>query len=146
MLSMSAAFRKGTGFMLDLKPLFSNLRVRSLLFALAIILPFEVLSLLGTHFPAWLEWPLFGGIIVLFGRGVLLHGLRSLLRFDVSDINLLMTISALSCTHATGLKEQDGSASHFRNGIIADGSQQVVTSGLHMHDRRYSWQLLTSRS
>lgn len=92
-------------FMIDLKPLFSNPGVRRLLFALAIILPFEVLSLLGRHVPAWIEWPLFGGMIVLFGRGVLLHGLKSLFRFNFSDINLLMTIAIVGALYLGELEE-----------------------------------------
>ncbi len=91
--------------MLDLKPLLSNLKVGRLLCVLAIILPFEVLSLLGRHMPTWIELPLFGGIIALFGRGVLLHGLKSLLRFDFSDINLLMTIAIGGALYLGQLEE-----------------------------------------
>lgn len=91
--------------MLDLKPLFSNLSVRRLLVALAIILPFELLSILGRHLPAWIELLLFGGIIALFGRGVLLHGIKSLLRFNFSDINLLMTIAICGALYLGKLEE-----------------------------------------
>ncbi|MCE5201706.1 MAG: cadmium-translocating P-type ATPase [Synergistaceae bacterium] len=90
---------------MDIKPLLENSKIRHLLIALAVIIPFEIGALFGKNLPDWIEWPLFLGIIVLFGRNVLLHGLRSLFRFNFSDINLLMTIAIGGALYLGKLEE-----------------------------------------
>lgn len=91
--------------MLDLKPLLANEKIRQLFVVLCIVVPLEVWSLLGRHLPLWFEWPLFVGIIALIGRGVILHGLKSLLRFNFADINLLMTIAIVGALYLGELEE-----------------------------------------
>lgn len=91
--------------MLDLKPLLANEKIRQLLIVLGIVVPLEIWSLLGRHLPLWFEWPLFIGIIALVGRGVLLHGFKSLLRFNFSDINLLMSIAIVGALYLGELEE-----------------------------------------
>lgn len=89
----------------DLKPLLANEKIRQLLIVLGIVVPLEIWSLLGRHLPLWFEWPLFIGIIALVGRGVLLHGFKSLLRFNFSDINLLMSIAIVGALYLGELEE-----------------------------------------
>jgi Cd2+/Zn2+-exporting ATPase len=82
-----------------------NKKLRSLLLALLIVLPFEVLSILSIHLPSWVEYPLFLAIAVIFGRNVLVNGIKSLLHLKFSDINLLMSIAILGATFLGELEE-----------------------------------------
>ena len=75
------------------KDLLQNRNFRWLLAALAIVAPLEVLSLLALHMPLWVQIPLVTALAFFFGRGLLLSGVRSLLRLDFSNMNLLMTIA-----------------------------------------------------
>ena len=73
--------------------LFKDIRFKRLVATLLLIIPFEFLSLLSIHLPRYIELPLFTAIIVIFGRDVIVSGLKSLIRFDFSDMNLLMTVA-----------------------------------------------------
>jgi Cd2+/Zn2+-exporting ATPase len=75
------------------KDLLQNRNFRWLLAALAIVAPLEILSLFSLHMPVWVQIPLLTALAFFFGRGLLLSGLRSLLRLDFSNMNLLMTIA-----------------------------------------------------
>jgi Zn2+/Cd2+-exporting ATPase len=75
------------------KDLLQNRNFRWLLAALAIVAPLEVLSLFGLHLPLWAQIPLLTALAFVFGRGLLLSGVRSLFRMDFSNMNLLMTIA-----------------------------------------------------
>jgi Cd2+/Zn2+-exporting ATPase len=75
------------------KDLLQNRNFRWLLAALAIVAPLEILSLFSLHLPLWVHIPLLTALAFFFGRGLLLSGLRSLLRLDFSNMNLLMTIA-----------------------------------------------------
>ena len=68
-------------------------KFRFLIIGLAIIVPFEILSFFSLRLPLLIEAILCGAIIVLFGRQVLIRGIRSLIYFNFSDINLLMVIA-----------------------------------------------------
>lgn len=73
--------------------LLANTKIRLLLAALAIVVPFEILSLRSVHLAPYIELPLFLTLIVWFGKDVFRSALRSILRLNFSNINLLMTIA-----------------------------------------------------
>lgn len=73
--------------------IFSDKKFRWLLASLAIIIPFEIASFLSLKFSLWLELPLFAVIVYAFGKDVFISGIKSLLKFNFSNINLLMTIA-----------------------------------------------------
>jgi len=73
--------------------LLQNRKFAYLVFAFVIVLPFEILSFFSIHLPAYIEFPLFLTLLVVFGKNVFTSGIKSLLRFRFSDINLLMTIA-----------------------------------------------------
>ena len=85
--------------------LFQNNKFRLLLIALIIILPLEFLSFFSIHLPITIEYPLFLAIAFIFGRNVLLSGIRSLLNLQFSDINLLMTIAILGAVYLQEFEE-----------------------------------------
>jgi Zn2+/Cd2+-exporting ATPase len=85
--------------------LLGNAQFRTLLFVIAIILPFEVASFFDVHFPLWFELPLFLGIIGWFGRDVILSGLKSLLRLKFSNINVLMTVAIFGALYLREFQE-----------------------------------------
>ncbi len=73
--------------------LLRNRKFLWLLGGLALIIPLEILSLFSLHISPWIGIPLYGAMLLLFGRGVIKSGLSSLVRLKFSDINLLMTIA-----------------------------------------------------
>jgi len=75
------------------KDLLQNRKIRWLLAALAVVAPLEFLSLFDLHLPPWAQILLVTALAFFFGRGLLLSGVRSLLRLDFSNMNLLMTIA-----------------------------------------------------
>ena len=75
------------------KDLLKDRNFRWLLAALAVVAPLEILSLFDLHLPPWAQFPLVTALAFFFGRGLLLSGVRSLLRLDFSNMNLLMTIA-----------------------------------------------------
>ena len=83
----------GPIFLMSYKDLLQNRKFRRLLAALAIVAPLELLSLFALHMPLWVQIPLLTALAFFFGRGLLLSGVRSLLRLDFSNMNLLMTIA-----------------------------------------------------
>ncbi len=88
-----------------MKELFNNVRFRWQLAALTIIIPFLVLSYFSIHAPLWVELPIFGVIIVIFGRKVFLSALRSLIKLKFSNINLLMTIAVIGAIYLRQFEE-----------------------------------------
>ena len=66
-----------------------------LLFAVAVVVALEVLSLLGYHLP--MPWApiLFGGFILAVGWQVLWKGMQALFKLRFSSINLLMVIAVV---------------------------------------------------
>jgi len=68
-------------------------KIRLLILSLAIVIPAEILSFFSIKLPFWFELPLFIIIILIFGKDVFISGIKSLLRFNFADINLLMTIA-----------------------------------------------------
>ncbi len=85
--------------------LFAQRKFLLLLGALAVIVPFEMLSLLSVHLAPWIEIPLFLTLLVVFGHTVFRSGLRSLLRLNFSDINLLMTIAVVGAAFLREFEE-----------------------------------------
>lgn len=63
--------------------------------ALLFIVPLEILSLFSIDLALWIKLPFFIGIIFIFGRKIILSGLKSLFKFNFSNINLLMTIAIM---------------------------------------------------
>lgn len=76
-----------------------------LLGALALVVPFEILSLLSVHLSSWIEYPLFLGLIVFFGHNVFLSGIQGLSKLNFSNINLLMTIAIIGAVFLGELEE-----------------------------------------
>ncbi len=85
--------------------LFREHKFKRLFATLALIVPLEILSLFSIHLPWFIEYPLFAGIIYLFGRTVIIGGLQSLLRLNFSNINLLMTVAAFGAVYLGELEE-----------------------------------------
>jgi Cd2+/Zn2+-exporting ATPase len=70
-----------------------NRNFRWLVAGLALVAPLEVLSLFDFRVTPWAQIPLLALLALLFGRNLLLSGLRSLIHLDFSNMNLLMTIA-----------------------------------------------------
>ncbi len=85
--------------------LLKNKKFTYLLIALVIVVPLEILSLLNVEIPLILEISLFSIIIILFGRGVIKNGLESLIHFNFSNINLLMTIAVIGAAYLGEFEE-----------------------------------------
>jgi len=79
--------------------LWSDTKFRFLLLALLVVLPFEFLSLRSIHISTWIELPLFLGLIGWFGLPVFQSGIKSLLKFNFGNINLLMTFAVLGALY-----------------------------------------------
>jgi len=88
-----------------MKELIKNIKFRWLLAALIIIIPFLVLSYFSIHASLWIELPIFLIIIVIFGRKVFLSAFRSLIKFRLSNINLLMTIAVIGAIYLRQFEE-----------------------------------------
>jgi len=88
-----------------IKELFKNKKFVFLCTALLVIIPFEMLSLSGTHLPLWAEIILFGIIIVIFGKEVFVKGIKNLFKLNFSSINLLMTIAIMGALAIGKLEE-----------------------------------------
>ncbi|EKE19092.1 MAG: hypothetical protein ACD_9C00141G0005 [uncultured bacterium] len=80
-------------------------KFRWLLASLAVIIPFEIASLLSIDFSLWFELPIFAVIIYVFGKDVFISGLKSLWKLNFSNINLLMTIAILGATYLRQFEE-----------------------------------------
>ena len=88
-----------------MKELIKNKKIRWLLAALIIIIPFLVLSYFSIHASLWIELPIFLIIIVIFGRKVFLSAFRSLIKLRFSNINLLMTIAVIGAIYLRQFEE-----------------------------------------
>ena len=88
-----------------MKELLKNVKFRWLLVALIIIIPFLVLSYFSIHAALWIELPIFLTIIIIFGRKVFLSAFKSLIRFKLSNINLLMTIAVIGAIYLRQFEE-----------------------------------------
>ncbi len=88
-----------------MKELLKNNKFRWLAATLLVVAPFEVLSLFSIHLPLGVELPLFFVILAVFGRKVLLSGVRGLLKLDFSNINLLMTIAIFGAIYLGEFEE-----------------------------------------
>ena len=73
--------------------LLQNRNFRWLIAGLALVAPLEILSLFDFRVTPWAQIPLLALLALLFGRNLLLSGLRSLIHLDFSNMNLLMTIA-----------------------------------------------------
>ncbi len=87
------------------KELYSNTKFRWLMAALLVVAPFSALSFFSIHFSLWFELPFFLTIIVIFGRKVFISGVKSLLKFNFSNINLLMTIATIGALYLKQFEE-----------------------------------------
>ncbi|MEW6714892.1 MAG: cation-translocating P-type ATPase [Nitrospirota bacterium] len=85
--------------------LFKNMKFRWLFATLLAIVPLEILSLFSIHLPLWIELPLLIAVIVVFGRKVFIGGIRSLMRLNFADIDLLMTIAVFGALYLRQFEE-----------------------------------------
>ena len=88
-----------------MRELFKNTKFRWQLAALAVIVPFLILSYFSIHAPLWIKLPIFGVIIIFFGRKVFLSALRSLIKLKFSNINLLITIAVIGAIYLRQFEE-----------------------------------------
>ena len=88
-----------------MKELFKNAKFRWQPAALTVIIPFLILSYFSIHAQLWVELPIFGAIIVFFGREVFLSAFRSLIKLKFSNINLLMTIAVIGAIYLRQFEE-----------------------------------------
>ncbi len=79
--------------------LWKDRKFRFLSLAVLIVLPFEILSLRSIHLSPWIELPLFLSLIAYFGWPVFRSALKSLLKLNVGNINLLMTIAVIGALY-----------------------------------------------
>ncbi|MEL1240525.1 heavy metal translocating P-type ATPase [Flavobacterium flavipallidum] len=70
-----------------------------LLLSVSTVIILEILSLLGIHLPMPYAPFVFCSFIILIGHEVILKGLQSLVKFNFSSINLLMTIAVIAALY-----------------------------------------------
>lgn len=87
------------------KELLKQKKFRWVLASLLLVTPLEILSLLSVSIPVWFRLPLLIIAIGFFGHKVFISGIRSLTRFDFSDINLLMTIATFGAIYLHQFEE-----------------------------------------
>ena len=87
------------------KELLSSKKFIYLALAFLAIVPFEYLSLTGTHFPYAMEVVAFLTVAWLFGREIFTKGIKSLLSLRFSNINLLMTVAVAGAFYLGELEE-----------------------------------------
>lgn len=87
------------------KELLSSKKFVYLALAFLAIVPFEYLSLTGTHLPYALEVVAFLTVAILFGREIFTKGFKSLARLQFSNINLLMTVAIAGAFYLGELEE-----------------------------------------
>lgn len=85
--------------------IFKDRKFLWLLVSLAVIVPFEIASLLSISLPLWLELPIFAVIAYIFGKEVFISGLKSLWKLNFSNINLLMTIAIFGAIYLGQFEE-----------------------------------------
>lgn len=85
--------------------MFQNKKIKSLLLALLIVLPLEILSVFSINIPIWIKYPIFGLMACIFGKDVLINGVKSLFRLKFSDINLLMSVAILGSVYLQKTEE-----------------------------------------
>ena len=90
---------------MDFKEIIRDRKFQRLLFSLALVIPFEILSFFSIHLPIWIELPLFLSIVVFIGKDVVIKGLKSLINLKFSSINLLMTIAVAGAFYLMELEE-----------------------------------------
>ena len=88
-----------------LRELFKNVKFRWLLAALIVIIPFLILSYFSIHASLWIEIPIFLIIIIIFGKKVFISAFKSLIKFKLSNINLLMTIAVIGAFYLRQFEE-----------------------------------------
>ena len=70
-----------------------------LLLSVSTVIILEILSLMGIHLPMPYAPFVFCSFIILIGYEVILKGVQSLLKFNFSSINLLMTIAVIAALY-----------------------------------------------
>ena len=88
-----------------MKELLKNKKFRWLIIALAITIPFLVLSFFEIHAPLWIELPIFLVIIIFAGWKIFFSGLKGLIRLRFSNINFLMTIAIAGALYLQQFEE-----------------------------------------
>ena len=88
-----------------MKEIFKNKKFRWLIIALAVTIPFLILSFFDIHAYLWIELPIFLAIIILVGRKIFLSGLKSLIKLRFSNINFLMTIAIAGALYLRQFEE-----------------------------------------
>jgi len=77
------------------KGLWSDKKFVWLVFSVAIVAVFEILSLLGWHLPPMIAFLFFAAIILVIGWKVIKNGLKALSKLNFRSINLLMLIAVV---------------------------------------------------
>lgn len=88
-----------------MKELLRNKKFRWLIIALAVTIPFLILSFFDIHAYLWIELPIFLAIIILVGRKIFLSGLKGLIKLRFSNINLLMTVAIAGALYLRQFEE-----------------------------------------
>ncbi len=88
-----------------MKELLKNIKFRWLIIALAVTIPFLILSFFDIHAYLWIELPIFLAIIILAGRKIFLSGLKGLIKLRFSNINFLMTIAIAGALYLRQFEE-----------------------------------------
>lgn len=88
-----------------MKELLKNRKFKWLIIALAVTIPFLVLSFFEIHAPLWIELPIFLVIIILAGWKIFLSGFKGLIKLKFSNINFLMTIAIAGALYLQQFEE-----------------------------------------
>ena len=75
--------------------LFGDAKFRWLVFSIAVVGVFEVLSLAGWELPSRVAVPFFSAIILFIGYRTIWHGLLAVFRLNFRSINLLMIVAVI---------------------------------------------------
>jgi len=78
---------------MSIKELIEDKKIKNLILALCVVGAIEAISFTSLELPLVIRMIIFAGIAYIWGREVLLNGLKSLRKLRFSDINLLMTVA-----------------------------------------------------
>ena len=80
-------------------------KTKWLIGALFLVIPLEIMSFFSIDLGLPFKLLFFIGIVLIFGRKILFSGLKSLMRLNFSDINLLMTIAIIGAVFLQKFEE-----------------------------------------
>lgn len=80
-------------------------KIKWLIVSLFFIAPLEIMSLFSLDIDLWARLLFFVVIALIFGRNIIVRGIKSLIKLDFSDINLLMFIAIIGAVFLQKFEE-----------------------------------------